>query len=111
MMLDDLNKEQAQLWLNVDVNKRTVDEWFEKYHFLHKTSYKKLCTEFELAYDIDDYDYWFDLKNSEQCEEYDLRLHLIQSLIYQLADKDEKKVLNNKYMETAAIKAIILGRW
>lgn len=110
LLLDELNKEQLEIWLNVDTTKHRVDEWFKKYHFLHKEPYIYLCDEFELAYNIDNYNYWFDLNKSEEAEEQELRLYQIKSLIYQLADKEELAVLNKKYMETATIKTIILGR-
>lgn len=110
MLLDDLNKQQIELWLSVDTNSHTVDEWFNKHNFLHKEKYKHLCSEFELAYNIDKYDYWFDLNKSEECEQYEIRLYQIKTLIWQLADKEERKVLQNKYIDTAAIKTIILGR-
>lgn len=96
--------------INIDMSKRTPEEWAKIYNLKIYNVPRKLWSEFEWAYNLSNLDYQYILKDdsSELSEQMELRAFEIKNMIFQFADSAEKSILKNKFIETEWIKKKLL---
>jgi translation initiation factor 2B subunit (eIF-2B alpha/beta/delta family) len=95
-MINELEK------INVDLTKRSEDDWAKIYHIkiLDDTISNNLMTEFEWAYRMNDMKYILlqnEKKSFEDAEKMELRAMMIMCDVISHADKAERDILKNQH--------------